>query len=538
MKPFLVKNKYFFFLILIFIAAEFIVNPIGEFPLNDDWSYSKSVLIYHNEGKYEIGDFGAMTLFTHLGWGILFTKIFGFSFTALRFSTLISSFIGLAILNKLVVNINSSKPLGFISALILLFNPMYFNLTNTYMTDVNFNTLCLLSCYLAYSFFQTKHIQTLIFFFLTTIFLTLLRQFGLIAPISFFIACFFIKEKKWCYVSIAAVGVLVVIFCLKSYEKNLSEILTLGSSYKFSGKINLFTESFWTNLIANTKERFSTTLLQIVFYCFPIALLYLPSLIKEFKISTLILAFIFNSTLAFLLFKEEPFPYKNIFSNMCLGPETFYESSQTYISHTYSETFKDLMKPLKFGFSFVTFFVASLTLVKLAKLKKQRLFFKPEILFLMCLFVTYMVMIFMTESYFDRYTIPLITISLIFLAYVNKKFEANLWNALAPLLLLFYISFAGTKDYFTLNKKKWEAFNYLKNEKKIESHLINAGFEVNCWNGGQKTWWTNFMGLEGYDYLIQFKSEDGFKLYKEYEFQRYFPYRKDKINIFVRTSEK
>ena len=46
------------------------------------------------------------------------------------------------------------------------------------------------------------------------------------------------------------------------------------------------------------------------------------------------------------------------------------------------------------------------------------------------------------------------------------------------------------------------------------------------------------MGLEGYDYLIQFKSEDGFKLYKEYEFQRYFPYRKDKINIFVRTSEK
>ena len=155
MQFFFTKNKYFLFLLIIFIICEIIVNPIGEFPLNDDWAYSKSVSFAIN-GVYTIGDFGAMTLFTHLLWGTIFTKIFGFSFTVLRFSTLISSLIGLFFLNKLIVKISNNLLLGFFSCLVLLFNPLYFSLTNTYMTDVNFTTLLILSCYCAFVFFDTK----------------------------------------------------------------------------------------------------------------------------------------------------------------------------------------------------------------------------------------------------------------------------------------------------------------------------------------------------------------------------------------------
>ncbi len=98
MKIFFITHKYVLLFVTVFILSEIIVNPSGNFPLNDDWSYSKSVNILHNEGKYNIGDWGAMTLFTNLIWGFLFTKIFGFS-------TIVSSLIGILVLNKLVVSI-------------------------------------------------------------------------------------------------------------------------------------------------------------------------------------------------------------------------------------------------------------------------------------------------------------------------------------------------------------------------------------------------------------------------------------------------
>ncbi len=105
MKIFFITHKYVLLLVAVFILSEIIVNPLGNFPLNDDWSYFKSVNILQNEGKYNIVDWGAMTLFTHLIWGFLFTKIFGFSFVVLRFSTIVSSLIGILVLNKLVVSI-------------------------------------------------------------------------------------------------------------------------------------------------------------------------------------------------------------------------------------------------------------------------------------------------------------------------------------------------------------------------------------------------------------------------------------------------
>src|SRR5690242_17480905 len=109
MRSFVNKHNYSLLLILIFIISELLVNPVGNFPLNDDWTYSKSVLILKNEGKFDIGNFAAMTLFSHLIWGFAFVKVFGFSFTVLRFSTLLSSLIGILILNKLLVSFTQNR---------------------------------------------------------------------------------------------------------------------------------------------------------------------------------------------------------------------------------------------------------------------------------------------------------------------------------------------------------------------------------------------------------------------------------------------
>jgi hypothetical protein len=100
-----------------------------------------------------------------------------------------------------------------------------------------------------------------------------------------------------------------------------------------------------------------------------------------------------------------------------------------------------------------------------------------------------------------------------------------------------YVSVFGTKDYFSLNRQRWEAYRYLKG-KGIPNSKINGGFEIDCWNEGELSWWSNFTELKGRDYLIQFTPAPNFIPVKEFGFQRYFPYKKDKLYIFVRKGVK
>jgi hypothetical protein len=534
MRSFLTRYNYFFLLVLIFVLCEAIVNPIGNFPLNDDWCYGKAAYS-SSVGDYTIGRFGAMTLFTHLMWGILFIKIFGFSFTVLRISTLLSAIIGCFFLNKIIIDVTQNKQAGFFACLVLLFNPLYFNLSNTFMTDVNFNTLLIVCCYCAFVFFHTKRFIYLALFFVLAAFLVLLRQFGIIMPLCFTLACFGIKEKKWLTLGLSVIGTLAVYTTLRLYENYLVEIAPEGSAYKFSGSVHLSDKIFWKTLLFNFTERYRTVLLHLFIYTAPFAAIYLPALIKNIKMYVVLLMAAFSFCLVFWFFKDVKFPFQNIFENMSLGPETFYESFKTSVRHTYSESFGSIMELIKYIFSGITLISLFLLLVSMRQNRNLRLSLKTETVFLISLVFTYTFMILITESYFDRYHIPLITLALIFMARIYGTENVNYKIALIPLLCIFYVSVFGTKDYLTLNRLRWEAYSYLKEEKHTTIKKVNGGVELNSFND-MNDWWEDYFKLSTFDYLIQFKKEDGFTLLKEYEFQRYFPYKKDKINIFVKEA--
>ncbi len=73
---------------LMWLAAVVVVNPIGNFPLNDDWSYALNVRNWVDGGVFKFNDWAAMTQLTHILLGIGVTEWVGFSHTALRFVTL------------------------------------------------------------------------------------------------------------------------------------------------------------------------------------------------------------------------------------------------------------------------------------------------------------------------------------------------------------------------------------------------------------------------------------------------------------------
>jgi hypothetical protein len=85
-------------IVALWCVAAFFVNPLGNFPLNDDWSYGTAVKRLLEGDGFRPTGWTAMTLVSQVIWGALFCIPWGFSFTALRFSTLTLALLGICCL--------------------------------------------------------------------------------------------------------------------------------------------------------------------------------------------------------------------------------------------------------------------------------------------------------------------------------------------------------------------------------------------------------------------------------------------------------
>jgi len=122
------------------------VRPFGNFPLNDSWAYAWSVRTLLDTGVLRISDWAAPSLIGQVLWGALFARVLGFSFWALRLSTLIASVAGVYCFFRLTDDLLHDRRIAGIAACALLVNPLYFNLSFTFMTDVPFLALILIAC--------------------------------------------------------------------------------------------------------------------------------------------------------------------------------------------------------------------------------------------------------------------------------------------------------------------------------------------------------------------------------------------------------
>jgi hypothetical protein len=70
------------------VGAFFAVGPWAQIPFDDDFSYSFTVRRFLETGGIFYNGQSAPVIVTHVLWGALFARFFGYSFVTLRFSTL------------------------------------------------------------------------------------------------------------------------------------------------------------------------------------------------------------------------------------------------------------------------------------------------------------------------------------------------------------------------------------------------------------------------------------------------------------------
>jgi len=112
-----------------------LVKPNGNFPLNDDWLYGRTVQELASTGKLVKPSLAAVSVVFQALWGGGFAALFGFSFSILRLSNLILHLVAVLAVASLVFRFTERKEVAAFAGLTLLVSPLALSSAFSFMPE-------------------------------------------------------------------------------------------------------------------------------------------------------------------------------------------------------------------------------------------------------------------------------------------------------------------------------------------------------------------------------------------------------------------
>ncbi len=150
----LLQNKYVHMsacmlaLVLCVLAA----RPFVPMGICDDWSYIWTARVLADTGHLTYNGWATAMLGWQIYLGALFIKLFGFSFTVVRFSVLVVSLLCAALMQRIFVRSGTSESMASVATLSLVLSPLFLPLSFSFMTDIPslfVLVLCVYCCFRA-----------------------------------------------------------------------------------------------------------------------------------------------------------------------------------------------------------------------------------------------------------------------------------------------------------------------------------------------------------------------------------------------------
>jgi len=542
----LFKNKaieyHYLILVISWIAAAILVNPLKNIPLNDDWVYARTVFQFVSTGNFVLDDWIGVTLYSHVLWGSLFVWIFGPSFTVLRIASLLMSLLIILLSYKLLRDLVRNTKLAFFITLFIAFNPVFFNLAFTFMSDITFFGFVLLSNLFYFRAIRDKDTRPLYFATFFAILATLARQIGLFLPLSALllsVVLYWKTDKR--HILVYLVHVIIVASVFLAYMWWLKESGNKPESYRELGEAGV-NETFLSVLFSRLISTTGKVLSQVGLWFFPLILFFTVKswvtyrqYLKSAIVPTLILG-------GLVMLSMNHFPDGNIFYLLGLGPRTLVDS---FIFDMKSPLWNTPwliipVKTLAFSGGFLISWLLSVNLVRLLKNFGGEFSFLQKIkLFSLLQIIVYQGVFLGSFTYFDRYVIILYIPLLIFALPENeileihsrKVFRSIEWGFLA---MIIYFSIAGTHDYLSWNSARWKAAFQLE-EQGIDKDVIDGGHEYNGWKGVRFNKMGKWDPSEA-EYALSFHEMPGYDVLDEKEFSTWLPFTQRFIFVLKRKA--
>jgi hypothetical protein len=112
------------------------IYPVADIPNGDDFSYSKTALDFARTGHFRYNGWGASLVGWLVLWGTLFIRLFGFSFTGLRFSMLPIALATVYLLHQVLRRFEINQSNAILGTLTIALCPLFLLTTTSFMTDV------------------------------------------------------------------------------------------------------------------------------------------------------------------------------------------------------------------------------------------------------------------------------------------------------------------------------------------------------------------------------------------------------------------
>ncbi len=519
-------------LLLLCCCGVALVNPIGDFPLNDDWAYGLNARALAVENRLFFSDWPAMTLIAHTLWGTLFCKIFGFSFTVLRFSNLLMALFGLASFYQILTWAGVSRRMTWFAVLLLAFNPLWFVLANSYMTDVPFLAVLLWSLCLFLKTLEKPMLTNLLAATFFALWACFVRQLGLLLPGVFLLLFLYYQPLRWRNLLFAALPLAVCYVGVEIFAGWLKATGQLPESY--TGADHLL-KSFFDNpkVFDAAAERAGVALMTVGLFLLPMSVsIFRKSTFQKmptfgkFGIGMLLLP------AAFCIWKAwGHVPYGNIFFNLGLGPKLLKDGQ-------WGGHIEMRLPDAYFLWIKIAAVIGAVSL--LLSLRKSREATERHLLARnFSLWVSTLYLIFICSNWFfmDRHLLPFMAFALLAMAK-----SAERWSKIGVVLfgIIALFSIVATHDYLAWNRARWQAIGQLTRQGATPAQM-DGGFEFNGWHGaagpsprtlGLTSWWF----VRDDEWVVSFDSIWGYDTVALFPYQRWLPPTQDAILASRRKS--
>ncbi len=531
-------------LLSVWVVVIVVVNPVGEFSVNDDWSFVEILEALSHGGRMIATGWGhgGPSAIVHVLWGGLFAKLASFSLTTLRISVLVAAVLGSLGLLGLLRSVGASPALALLGTLATVANPLFMSQSFTFMTDITFASLVIFAVLLLHMGVKESRTSLIIFGLFMGLLATLTRQIGVVIPAAFAIAALThpagkrigrIKAVVW------AAGIGLAPWML--YEAFLARVgSTPVIQHERILKIFLWPleKGFPEYLIFMGQLFFLCGLGYVAFFVSPVLIgRYREYLARRpFRIFLLGLTGAFVITEALILAGIVHPPvilWRNVLFNLGIGPILLKDTYILDIHRTIS-----LPAPVYYAVIYwtaaafvvlVSLMYSSLSRILVHHLKPEALHesFTGNLALLAALF--YLGIITLT-CFHDRYLIPVFILIIVWLVSDKSGVDRATvgYTKLVPgfvfVALLGLFSTFAMRDFMEMKRSLKQAQDYLVHDLKADPCHIDGGFEFNGYHCARKdfkpvknlSWW--WVSQE--DYVLTLGSLPGYHTVRTFPFRR------------------
>jgi hypothetical protein len=538
-----------FAVLAVWVLIVVVVGPVGEFMVNDDWAFVKSLESLKNTGRLASTGWGPRdapggpSLITHLLWGLLFVEVWGFSLTILRISVLTLGVLGSLSLLLLLRSTAASDRTVLLGTLTLVLNPLFLSQCFTFMSDVTFTSFALFSILFISLGVERGSSGSILAGLLFALASILTRQIGIVIPIAFALTIVLhprgalLGRVKW-----VLLGLGTTIVPWLAYEFFLAHVgSTPLTEHQVVHRILEipFSKGFPDYPLFLLQELIHGALGYTCLLVSPVLVLRYPELWRSaaFKWFVIIATVLFGVLEALILtgIADPPVVFhRNVIYNLGIGPLLL---KDTYIlgiprGPTIPKPLFHLLVYWATVAMAATCMLGARTVGKLcsgtSRATGESVGFLPAFAFLAA--TAYLGIILLT-GFHDRYLIPLCALFIVWIVSDTPKSEAPLRSpavitaAVVPLLLFAVFSTAGTRDFMEIKRAQALAHTFLLREMKADPCRVDGGFEFNGYHcvqndfepGEGLSWWW----VRGEDYVVTLGPLDGYRVVRKFPFTRY-----------------